>query len=156
MGLTANLKLPYPEPADSVDVPRDIKALAETTDTYTTDAVTVRYATGANSSLPGAETDIITLALTPGNWAILATLTADWSTTGSPRYTVNLRGTNSAVIATTAIYTGGTNGTVPVAFQVIRYPIAVAGNVRLTAYQTGVTGGNALVSYGILTARKLA
>lgn len=29
MGATTNYGLPYPEPGDSVDVPRDIKALAD-------------------------------------------------------------------------------------------------------------------------------
>jgi microcystin-dependent protein len=32
MGNTPNLSLPYPEPDDSVDVPRDVKALAEAID----------------------------------------------------------------------------------------------------------------------------
>jgi hypothetical protein len=59
MGTTTNLALPYPEPTDSVDYPRDNKALAQAVDAA---IVAERPAAAASAVRPGDQTVAVGVA----------------------------------------------------------------------------------------------
>lgn len=145
--------LPYPLGTDKVvDGDDAIKALATTLD----DFHTPRSAVGSYGALSGAETTFITLNLPAARWSLLFTASCDWSVTGSARYYFTIRNTANAVVATQQLYVAAANGTVPVNIQVVSLAQAAAGNIYVTAYQQGVTGGSATIQTGILTARRIA
>jgi len=145
--------LPYPVGTDKVvDGDDAIKALATTLDDFNTP----RSAIGSSGGLSGADTAIATLALPVGKWALLLTVTCDWSVTGAARYLMTIHGTDWATLASTQVYIATTTGTIPAVMQVVRYVVATAGNVTFTAYQQGVTGGQATLVSAILTARRVA
>lgn len=144
--------LPYPVGTDKVvDGDDAIKALALAQEDFNTP----RIGTGTSGALSGAETNIITLALTAGKWGFLLTGMTDWSVTGIARYFFNLRAPDNSSFAAWTQSLPLTDGAVPVVMQVSRITLATAGNVRFTAYQTGVTGGAATLPSVTLTARKV-
>src|SRR3954467_570602 len=158
MGLTAH-NLPYPEPTDSVDVVRDIKALALASETIEAgqDPFFREYfsAVGNLNAVTGVDTALVALFLPNGYWNITCQATCDWSVTGTARYWFSVT-IPAGTLDTWQLFVPGTSGTVRTTAELSNVVLPnPATQVLVLVHTTGVTGGTANVNAARLFARRI-
>jgi hypothetical protein len=140
MGITASLQLPYPEPDASVDVPRDIKALAQ--------AIESRLAIVLSTTMPSAS-GIVSTTIIAGQAISMATTV----TYPAGRFSVGpalLATTTDGEYYATSIPNGPTSGLVYSVYSLGTIGVGVTPQVQWAAIQpspvpVGATFGGGVV-----------